>query len=77
MAVKLVQPEREIPTEIIAQAIVDISRGMRQINAGRLTRKAVLILLSSASGIGQRDISCVLDNLAALEAIYINKPVPK
>lgn len=68
------QTEKDpIPTEIIAQSIVDISAGMKQIRNGRLTHKALVLLLSYASGISQRDVTAVIDGLNNLERLFIVK----
>ena len=37
------KPEDEIPTEVLASAIIDISQGMKKIRAGRLTDRAIIL----------------------------------
>lgn len=55
-------------------AIEAISDGMRKLRESRLSDKAILLLLSHSSGIGQRDVQRVLDALANLGADYL-KPI--
>lgn len=72
--VKVLQPaapEPEIPTEILAASIVEISAAMKKIDAGRLKREAIVLLIHANSGVGKPDIRLVLNNLEALEAIWL------
>lgn len=69
-------PDKEVPVEIIASAIVDIGAAMRKLNASRLSREALVILISHASKVGQRDVRTVLDNLDQLESHWL-KPKKK
>lgn len=64
--------EKEIAVEIIAQDISAIAKGFRKIETGQLNRRALVILLQAASGVSQRDIHNVLDNLATLDQTYLN-----
>lgn len=57
--------------KIIADQIAAISEGITKLREGRLNKKAILLLISHASGIGQRDVERVLDALADLEAAYL------
>lgn len=61
---------KEIPVEIIATAIVEIAAAMKQINATRLNRKALLVLLSNATELSQARVNCVLNALEQLEDLY-------
>lgn len=63
-------PEKEIPTELMAESIVQISRGMKTLLAGRLNRKAIVILLHHSSGLYMNQIEKVLDALESLEAMF-------
>jgi hypothetical protein len=74
----LKQPEGvpPIPTEVLAAHIKHISDGVGKIRSGRLNEKALLLLVSHASGVAQRDVRAVLDSLADLERTYL-KPVKK
>lgn len=71
---KVVQdPEAEVPTEVIAQAIADIADSMRRINAGRLTRKAIVTLLADDTKLGKGTVETVLMSLTDLEKTYLKK----
>lgn len=59
------------PAEVIAGSIREISEGIRKLRAGRLNDKALLLLLSHASGIGQRQVERVLDALKTLDSTYL------
>lgn len=65
-----------IPAEEIAAAIVQISEGMKRLGASRLNRKAILLLVSHASGIGQRDVERVIFAVDQLDKVYL-KPAVK
>lgn len=69
-------PENEVATEIMAQAIIDISRGVKLLLNGRLKREAVVILIKEKSGISKRNIEIVLNNLVELEELWTKK-VPR
>jgi hypothetical protein len=74
--VKVVQKANEEPvaTEIIAQAIVKISDATTKLLSSGLTRRAVLILLSAASGVPQTTCKRVLEGLEDMGRQYL---VPK
>ena len=77
MGIKIKQEsEKEVPTEILAQSIVEISQGVRKLRAGRLNDKALRILLSHTSGLSQKTVAQVLNALEDLEAHYIRKVKP-
>jgi len=76
-------PENEVPTEILADAIVAISQGVRKLRAGRLNDKALCMLIAHAApGVGprgykpvsQKEVRAVLDGIDSLEATYLKKP---
>lgn len=69
-------PEKPIPVEVLAQAIIDISAAMKKIDASRLRREAVVLLISEHSGVGKPAVRLVLNNLEALESIWL-KPKSK
>lgn len=75
--VKITQPEEEIPTEIIAQSIKDISDGMEKIRTGRLNDKAIVLLLHHASGVSQTDVRKVLIAMNCLADLYLNEKKKK
>jgi hypothetical protein len=64
---------KPVPTEIIAESIVEIAQGMKRFRAGRLNDRALVILLSAETGIGRGVIETVLKAMADLEEIYLNK----
>ena len=72
---KIVQEEgQEIPAEIIAQSIVKIAKSMEAIGKTRLTRKALVALIYDQSKISKRTIELVLNNLEAMEQVWLKKP---
>jgi len=68
--------ENPEPTEIIAQAIIDIAAGMKKINEGRLGRHALIVLIKDRSGVSQTNIKLVLDAITDLKRAYI-RDLPK
>lgn len=70
------QTEEEVPVEILAQAIADIGAAMRKINESRLTRPALIVLLSHSSKKPMYVVEQVLDALDSLERTYL-KPKRK
>lgn len=62
-----------VPTEIIAESIVEISQGMKRLRTGKLNDKAIGILLSHATGLGQGVCLTVLSALEDLEFQYVRK----
>lgn len=64
----------QIPTEILADAIVKISTAVTKLQAQGLNRTALLVLLKHATGVHMQDIGKVLDALPKLAALYT---VPK
>jgi hypothetical protein len=78
-AVKLTpNKDGEMPaTELIAQAIIDIAEGMRRLESSRLSRKALLVLISHQSKVPQRDINIVLNNLLDLERDWLKPRAAK
>ena len=72
---KIVQEEgQEIPAEIIAQSIVKIAKSMEAIGKTRLTRKAIVVLIHDQSKVSKRTIELVLNNLEAMEQVWLKKP---
>jgi hypothetical protein len=62
--------EAPVAVEILAESIVQIANGMRRINASRLTRGALVVLLKDATGLAKHQIITVLNALDRLEAVY-------
>ena len=76
--VKIVQKENdEVPVEIIASSIVEIAKGMERINKSRLTREAIVTLISDKSKVAKGTVNIVLNNLDALERNFLKKKLPK
>lgn len=73
--VKVIQTEKEVPFEIIAQSIVDINKSMKTLEQSRLTRKAVVSLIHDNSKLPKRTIEIVLNNLESLEVTWLKKKV--
>jgi hypothetical protein len=63
--------ENPIPVEVMEQSIVDIAAAMKKINATRLTRRAIVVLIQSRVATSQAVINMVLDNLADLEKNFL------
>lgn len=65
-------PEKPIPTEIIADNIVHISQAMKKIDEGRLSRRAIILLIKDqAPSCAIGAIEEVLRALRDLERIYV------
>lgn len=67
------KPETQTTADAMADSITALAAGMKELRGGRLTDKAVVLLLHHASGVSQRDIRLVLDSLASLETTYLRK----
>lgn len=61
----------QMPTEVIAQDIAAIAEAMKKIDGGKLTRKALVILLAHETKLAQKNIKAVLDALHALGKLYL------
>lgn len=68
-------PEAEIPTEVLAQSIIDISKGIIRMRTGRLNDRALFVLLKDATGVSQQNIKLVIDGLQSLQTTYIRNAV--
>ncbi len=71
--VTLKQGVVEIPTEVIADSIQQISDGMKRLRAGRLNDRAIILLIHHASNVGQREIKDVLAAMESLAVTYLRK----
>lgn len=74
--IKPQEPEKEIPTEVLAQSILEISLGVKKLLDGRLNERALNVLLREATGVGIAEIKKVLDALEHLDQRYL-KPSKK
>jgi hypothetical protein len=66
-------PEKPVEVEVLAAAIVEIGKAAKRLAASNLNRKAVIVLLSHQTGLGQGVIKTVLDGIADLESTYLRK----
>lgn len=57
----------EVPTEIMAQAIVDVANAAKKLANSRLTKRAILVLLRDETNLPMRQIEIVLDAAANLD----------
>lgn len=62
-----------IKVEVLAQAIVDISKAVKRLAASSLNRKAIIVLLAHETKLAQGVVKTVLDGIADLEASYLRK----
>ena len=66
--------EAEVPAKIIAQSIAKIADATKALYNAGLNEKAVLLLISSASGLSKTDVKCVLGAMYHLKATYLTPP---
>lgn len=68
-------PAEEVPTDVLADAIVAISDAVKKLKAGPLTDKALLLLIHNAIPQSdrptQKQIAAVLDAAESLKSIYV------
>ena len=62
-----------VPAEVIADAIVEISKAMKALSNTRLTRRALVTLIAYESKVPRRDIEIVLNNLDRLEDTWLKR----
>lgn len=77
------EKEDEVPTEVIAAAIVVISEGIKKLRAGRLNDKALVLLIQHAAPgkknkfgskpVTSTEIRAVLEGLEGLQATFLKK----
>lgn len=63
----------ELATEVIAASLAEISAAITRIRSGRLNEKALLLLISHASGVPQREVRAVLDGIEGMRTYYLKK----
>lgn len=78
---------KPVPAEVLADSIVEISRGIKKLISGPLTEAALLLLIQNAApgipnrgrygrkAVSQEQIKAVLAGIESLEAVYL-KPKP-
>jgi hypothetical protein len=71
-------PNNPLPTEIVADAIVQLAAGMRELRSGRLNDRALHLLICEACPsygnnrrIGMREVKAVLAGIEALERTFL------
>jgi len=60
----------DVPPEILARAIVNLSEAAAKLLRSGLNRRAMLVLLKDSSGVSHHDINLVLDALVDLRKNY-------
>lgn len=71
--VKQAADEPEIPAEIIAKAVVEVSEAARKMNAAGLREEAIVLLLNDRCRVGKTEIRLILRMLPELRRIYTTK----
>lgn len=61
------------PMEIIADAIIEVARGFQKIKTGKLTERAVIVLIKDITGQPVREIEKVLNAAQLLERQFIKQ----
>lgn len=74
--VKQAENKPEIPFEVLADHIAAIGKAVKEMNATRLKRETLIILLCHITVLPKRDVKKVLDALDVLENVYL-KPKDK
>ncbi|MDE2103460.1 MAG: hypothetical protein KGL39_39830 [Patescibacteria group bacterium] len=76
------EPNAEVPTEVLAGAILAISVGLKQLRSGRLNDKALVLLIQHAApsfdkhstrSVTVSMVKAVLEGIESLEATYLKK----
>jgi hypothetical protein len=75
----IVQAENQeaVPAKIIAQSIVKIADAAKAMYSSGLNEKAIVLLLSTASGVCKRDVQCVIAAMYHLKSTYLVQPKAK
>lgn len=71
------QNDPPIPAEIMADAIINIARAMREINNSRLKRETIVALIADNSKVAKTTIRLVLNNLDDLEDLFLKPKVSR
>lgn len=71
---KIVQDsEAPVAAEVLAKSIQQIGDAVRKLDAAQLNERAIVLLLSQASGVGKTETQNVLWALRNLETVYLKK----
>lgn len=76
--IKIVQsppPFEQVPTEILADAIVSMSEGIAKLRSGKLTDRALFLLIQNAAPtkLSLENIKSVLNAIEDLRTCFIRK----
>lgn len=81
--VTVIQGEKEVPADVLADAILVIAAGVQKLRAGKLNDKALVLLIQHAAPaigskyqqrrVGAAEVRAVLDGMEGLEAAYLKK----
>ncbi len=69
-----------IPTEVIADEIRAISQGIKKLRDGRLSERALIVLITHATPtvgyakVSGKTVKAVLEGMESLERVYLKKP---
>ena len=81
LTVKVTQePGNEVTTEVIATHIIAIAEGIERLRAGRLTDRALFLLIQAAAPnyrkpLSLKEIKSVFDGIDNLKSAFLKKPV--
>lgn len=79
--IKVIKNEENPETpEVLADAIIRISNGFKQLTTQGLTDRAIVTLLKGMTGMGEvsvPSIYLVLENIPKLASYYVKKPTKK
>ena len=65
--------ENPVAIELLEQAIVDISKGMKRISESRINRRGLVALIQDSTKMPKSQIEYVLNSLESLETTYLKK----
>lgn len=72
------EPEKEVPTEVLAASIVAIAKSLKDLRSTRLNDKALHLLIHhavpSSSRPSMREIQNVIYGISVLETTYLKQP---
>lgn len=61
------------PIELIARSIERVANGFEAMDRGRLSRRAIVILIQDETGLSKSQINAVLDASVKLKDLYLKK----
>lgn len=68
-------PDKPVDPIVLADAIVSASDSMKRLLSSGLNRRAIIILISTDTGFGQRQVGDFLNSLENLAARYTTRKV--